>query len=309
MPIKTPAGILETILALPANTKIEIHAPMFQVYAEDPEFIFNEVRKQGCRYVDIDNERIDLSNVVPDSLPGNPHMTAVVDSFVIGPEVEKQLKAGIEHALRVGDSLITIKVIEGLNKAKTNKFMKSFGSSKHALVYGGIGPDFFMFNNPESACRTCGGIGSDKQTHEDLLITNPERSIRDGCFLKDVFQYRPDTHRGYTLYSLSQKIGFSLDEPWQSFTDENRHVIMHGLREPLQLQIPPDTKVKKTSWLRHPFMFHGIAGGIERHYRWYRQRDVPNSGMEEWLDEVDGRIRVHGLQRFPPSRFAETLYY
>ncbi len=234
---------------------------MFQVYAEDPEFIFNEVRKQGCRYVDIDNERIDLSNVVPDSLPGNPHMTAVVDSFVIGPEVEKQLKAGIEHALRVGDSLITIKIVEGLNKAKTNKFMKSFGSSKHALVYGGIGPDFFMF-------------------------TNPERSIHDGCFLKDVFQYRPDTHRGYTLYSLSQKIGFSLDEPWQSFTDENRHVIMHGLQEPLQLQIPPDAKVKKTSWLRHPFMFHGIAGGIERHYRWYRQRDVLNSGMEKWLDEV-----------------------
>ena len=59
-PIKTPVRILESILALPANTKIELHAPIFQVYAEDPEFIFNEVRKQGCRYVDIDHERIDL---------------------------------------------------------------------------------------------------------------------------------------------------------------------------------------------------------------------------------------------------------
>ena len=34
-----------------------------------------------------------------------------------------------------------------------------------------------MFNNPESACRTCGGIGTHKLTHPDLLIPDPRRSI------------------------------------------------------------------------------------------------------------------------------------
>ena len=40
-----------------------------------------------------------------------------------------------------------------------------------------VDPDFFMFNNPESACRTCGGLGVDKLTHPDLLIPDPKRSI------------------------------------------------------------------------------------------------------------------------------------
>ena len=291
VPVKTASQILESLLKLPEGAEVELRAPIFQVYGEDPEFIFNEVRKLGCRYVDIDDGqapvRIDLAENVPDALPGDPKLSTVVDRFVIVPGVEKQLKAGIEHALRVGDSLMSAAVVGGTNDREARRFAQTFGSTQHALVYGDIVPDFFMFNNPESACRTCGGIGTDKRTHPDLLITNPERSLRDGCFLRDAFNYRPDNHRGYTLYSMSQKYGFDIDAPWQDLSDEARDLILYGTRgEPLQLQIPPDAKVRKEGWLRRPYPFQGIAGGIERHYRWYRQRDVANSGMEAWLDRV-----------------------
>ena len=286
-PVKTGSQILESILALPANAEVELRAPIFQVYGEDPEFIFNEARKLGCRYVDVDAERIDLTETVPEALPGDPKLTAVVDRLILVPGVEKQLKAAIEHALRVGDSLMSAAVVGGTTKTVAREFAKTFGSPTHALVYGDIIPDYFMFNNPESACRTCGGIGTDKQTHQDLLITNPERSIREGCFLRDAFNYRPDNHRGYTIYSLGEKYGFDLDTPWQELNEEAREVILHGTRgEPLQLQIPPDAKVRKEGWLRWQWPFPGIAGGIERNYRRYRQQDVANSGMEAWLDRV-----------------------
>ncbi|MCY3813545.1 MAG: excinuclease ABC subunit UvrA [Gammaproteobacteria bacterium] len=292
VPVKTASQILESLLKLPEGAEVELRAPIFQVYGEDPEFIFNEIRKLGCRYVDIDADgkppvRIDLAENVPDTLPGDPKLSTVVDRFVLVPGVEKQLKAGIEHALRVGDSLMSAAVVGGTTEREARRFAQTFGSARHALVYGDIVPDFFMFNNPESACRTCGGIGTDKRTHPDLLITNPERSVREGCFLRDAFNYRPDNHRGYTLYSLSQEYGFDLDTPWQDLSDEARDLILYGTRgEPLQLQIPPDAKVRKEGWLRRPYPFQGIAGGIERHYRWYRQRDVANSGMEAWLDRV-----------------------
>ncbi len=286
-PVKTASQILESILALPENAEVELRAPIFQVYGEDPEFIFNEARKLGCRYVEVDGERIDLTETVPEALPGDPKLTAVVDRLVLVPGVEKQLKAAIEHALRVGDSLMSAAVVGGTTKTAAREFAKTFGSPTHALVYGDIIPDFFMFNNPESACRTCGGIGTDKQTHQDLLITNPERSIREGCFLRDAFNYRPDNHRGYTNYSLGEKYGFDLDTPWQELGEEARDVILHGTRgDPVQLQIPPDAKVRKEGWLRWPWPFPGIAGGIERNYRRYRQQDVPNSGMEAWLERV-----------------------
>ena len=286
VPTKTSSQILESLLALPTGTEVELRAPIFQVHGEMPEFVFNEVRKLGCRFVDIDDKRIDLTEEVPEALPGDPRLSALVDQITIAPAAERQLKAAIEHTLRVGDSMMSAAVVGGNARTK-RAFAKTFGSATHALVYGDIVPDFFMFNNPESACRTCGGIGTDKRTHPDLLVTNPERSIREGCFLRDVGTFRADSHRGYTLHTLAEEYGFSLDTPWRELDDEQRDLVLYGTRgEPITLRAPPDAKERKKNWEGRAFAFQGIAGGIERHYRWYRQRDVASSGMEAWLDRV-----------------------
>ena len=278
--------ILEQLLSLPEGTQIEIQAPIFLVYGEEPSFIFTEVRKQGCRSAIIDGERVDLTDEVPQMVGNESHLRAVVDTFTISDDIDKQLKAGIEHALRVGDSLLTIDIQGGISKKGKDHFMSTFGSKTHHLVYGDIEPDFFQFNNPESACRTCSGIGTAKITHRELLVTNPERSIREGCFLRDAYTYKVDTHAGYVMYALSQDHDFDLDEPWENLSPEQQDIVLYGPGKPIQLQIPPDVKERKERWLRWPNNYAGVAGSIERHYRWYRQRDVPSSGMEAYLDRV-----------------------
>src|SRR5205085_362869 len=84
-----------------------------------------------------------------------------------------------------------------------------------AAVYADIGPAFFQFNNPESACRTCGGLGVDKLTHPDLLVPDPDRSILGGCFVREAFKYNPDTWDGRLMFSLSNLLNFQLDTPWR----------------------------------------------------------------------------------------------
>ena len=287
VPIKTASNILESILTLPMGAEFELQVPIFLIYGEDASVLFTEVRKQGCRTVIIDGERVDLSEEVPEGVEGTPQMYAVVDKLKLIDGVDKQLKTAIEHALRVGDSLLTIEITSGVSKRAQSQFFKSFGSSKHHLVYGDIVPDFFVFNKPEAACRTCGGIGTTKLTHRDLLVTNPERSLRQGCFLRDAFSYRPESHSGYSLYTVTQEYDIDMDKPWQELSDEAQDIILYGTKgKLLQLQIPPESKDRKERWLRWPINFNGVAGTIERRYRWYRQQDVPNSNMERWLDRV-----------------------
>ncbi len=287
VPIKTTSTIVEALMSLPAGTEFELLAPVFQIYGEEPKVLFTEIRKQGCRKVYIDDDPIDLTQEVPEALEGEPRIFAVVDQITLVAGVEKQLKAAVEHSLRVGDSLMTVGIVKGLQASAKTKFAQEFGSKTHGLVYGDIVPDFFMFNNPESACRTCGGVGRDKQTHPDLLVTNPEASIREGCFLRDAFSYKVDQFNGYLLYSVAEEYGFSLDTPWRELSEEHRNLVMYGTQGKLvKLQIPPDVKERKERWLRWPSNFRGVAGQIESHYRWYKQRDVPNSGMEAYLDRV-----------------------
>ncbi len=144
-----------------------------------------------------------------------------------------------------------------------------------------------MFNNPESACRTCGGLGVDKLTHPELLVPDPHRSILGGCFVREAFKYNPDTWDGRMKFSLFEALDFPLDSPWKDLRDDARNAILYGIdQKKIPMLTPPDAKVRRDEHDSREVGFHGIARRIERHYRRYRQRGEANSRMEEWLDKV-----------------------
>jgi excinuclease ABC subunit A len=285
-PSRSAGQILEAILSLPAGTSVELRAPVFRVYGEDLEVVFTEVRKKGCRHMVIDGSRVDLSAEVELDEPAVRDMDAVVDRFVVNRKHEKAIKAGIAAALLVGDGLLQVHVERGADKAAVERFYRGLCSPTHHLVYGEIGPEYFVFNNPESACRTCGGLGVDKLTHPELLVPDPRRSIRTGCFVREAFRYNPETWDGRIMYSLSQRLGFSLDEPWERLPESSRHAILYGVEGKFRTVAPPEAPLKREDWDRHEVGFHGIARRIERHYRRYRQRGEASSRMEAWLDKV-----------------------
>ena len=286
-PSRTANQILEAILALPEGAGIELRAPVFPVYGEELDFVFTEIRKKGCRELIIDRKTVDISAEVTVDEANVRHMDAVVDRFVVGRKHEKAIKAGIAATLLVGDGLMQVHVTKGASKPEAERFYKGLCSTTHHLVYGGIEPEFFVFNNPESACRTCGGLGVHKITHPELLVPDPARSILGGCFVKEAFKYNPDTWDGRVMYSLSKALGFSLETPWEKLSEKVRNTILYGLDgKKLKTSLPPDAKVKRDEFQGHEVGFGGIARRIERNYRRYRQRGEANSGMEEWLDKV-----------------------
>jgi excinuclease ABC subunit A len=287
VPSRTANQILEAILGLPDGAEIELRAPVFPVYGEELEFVFTEVRKKGCRELIIDGKRVDISAEVTVDEDAVKNMDAVVDRFVTGQRHEKAIKAGIAATLLVGDGLMQVEVLKGASKTEADRFYKGLCSPTHHFVYGGIEPEYFMFNNPESACRTCGGLGIHKITHPELLVPDPKRSIIGGCFVREAFKYNPDTWDGRIMYSLAKTVRFSLETPWEKLPETARNAILYGLDgKKMKVLMPPDCKVKREQWDDKEVGFHGIARRIERHYRRYRQRGEASSGMEEWLDKV-----------------------
>jgi excinuclease ABC subunit A len=300
-PSRSSSQILESILSLPEGTEIELRAPVFPIYGEDLEVLFAEVRKKGCRRMFIDGKPIDLADrAEPDTDDENSRgsepsesagidaqMEAAVDRFIVARKHEKAIKAGIAATLLVGDGLMQVQVLKGASKADAQRFYKESSSPTHHLIYGDIGPDYFMFNNPESACRTCGGLGVDKLTHPELLIPDPQRSILGGCFVREAFKYNPDTWDGRMMFSLAAALPFPLDAAWKDLPESARDAILYGVGiNKIRIVTPPDAKVRRQDQEGREVGFHGIARRIERWYRHYRQRGEANSRMEAWLDKV-----------------------
>ena len=286
LPIKSSTQILDELLALPAGTEVELRAPVTRIYGEDLDFLFAEIRKKGYRHMVVDGTPVDISGEVDFDASGDLRMEVIVDRFVLKPGVEKQLAKGIHNALLVGDQFLKIHVASCSSKRAVERFYASYGCPEHHIAVGDLAPDYFQFNNPASACRTCLGLGTYMVVHRDLLVPDKSLSIRGGCFVKDAFNYKPDTWSGRVMYSLSAHMGFSLDTPFAELPAVIQDVLFDGTSEKFPLLSPPDAKEPDHKLLGKPWGFGGIGKGIERNYKRYRQKQVASSGMEAWLEKV-----------------------
>jgi excinuclease ABC subunit A len=245
------------------------------------------VRKKGCRRLIIDGKPVDLAARVDLDESHVRDMDAVVDRLVVSPRHEKAIRAGVASTLLVGDGLMQVHIVKGASKSEAERFYRGLCSPTHHFVYGDVAPEYFVFNKPSGACRTCDGLGVHKLTHPELLIPDPRRSILGGCFVPEAFRYNPDTWDGRLMYSLAKALRFSLEAPWEKLPEAVRGALLYGIdARKVRLAAPPEAKEKRGDWEGQEVGFGGIARRIERHYRRYRQRGEASSGMEAWLDKV-----------------------
>jgi excinuclease ABC subunit A len=78
------------------------------------------------------------------------------------------------------------------------------------------------FNSPLGACPVCEGLGVEDRVDPELLIADPQRTLREGALV-------PTTPTGYIVYSqvtvdvldrVCGAHGFSVDVPWRELDEE-----------------------------------------------------------------------------------------
>jgi len=114
------------------------------------------------------------------------------------------------------------------------------GSGKSSLVFDIIAKEgqrryfvsrsLFSFNSAIGRCQACKGIGKQEQIDLHRLVTNPQRSIREGALA-------PTLPNGYIMYSqvtinvlnqVCEAEGFNVDIPWNDLTGQQRKVVLYG---------------------------------------------------------------------------------
>ncbi len=310
-PSRTSSQILEAILSLPEGAEIELRAPVFKVYGEELDFVFTELRKKGCRALIIDGKPVDISEEVELDEVEGPR-----DGRGRGPlrrsaeSTRRRSRPAIAATLLVGDGLMQVHVVKGASKAERERFYRGLCSPTHHFVYGDIGPEYFVFNNPESACRTCGGLGR-RQADASRICSFPTRSAASSAAVscKEAFKYNPDTWDGRMMYSLSEALDFSLDSPWHELPETVRHAILYGI----------DTEDRRCACRR--MRRRGATNGRGKRGRLRRDRAADRAALPPLpaarrselghggvARQGDGRAHVPRLPRRAPARHAAAVH-
>ena len=111
VPTRTPYQLMERILSLPEGTELEIYAPVFKIYDEDYPYLFDDVRLKGCRRVRINGDLHDLSEEIALDEQVEYNIQAIIDRFVIKPDIDKQILATLDHAILVGEGFMSFHTV------------------------------------------------------------------------------------------------------------------------------------------------------------------------------------------------------
>ena len=110
--IRTPHQMMEHLLSLPKGTEVEVRAPVYKIHGEDYEFLFEQIRVNGYRRARIDGKPRDLGEHI-ELDEDEPHtIEAVIDSFVVGPGIDRQVVTSLEHGLKLGDGLLGFHIVK-----------------------------------------------------------------------------------------------------------------------------------------------------------------------------------------------------
>jgi excinuclease ABC subunit A len=284
--IRTPYQMMEHLLSLPRGTEVEVRAPVYKIHGEDYAYLFEQIRVNGYRRARIDGKPCDLGEHI-ELDEDQPHaVEAVVDTFVVGPGMDKEVVTSLEHGLKLGDGLLGFHIIKPKQGSAHKKFYDGFGCTRHRLVAGTMQAFQFTFNDPAGACPTCAGIGTAMRVHPSLLVPDPKRTLNEEAFVRAAISNSPDSWGGRMLYSLAAHYGFSLDTPFQELAEEHVQVLLYGTRgEPFEVRVPPKAKFGQQH-AGKKIKFNGIVNQLEHHYHRYRKQGTSNAGMDEYLKKV-----------------------
>lgn len=312
VPVKSVPQMLEHVLALPAGTEVEIRAPVLKFYAEDYAYLFDDLRTKGYRRVYIDGRLCDTSQPLELDEECAYQLDILVDRFVVGDGIDRQVLAALEHGLLVGEGFLSLHVSNpehaGVDRAA---FYAGFACPEHGVLMGEVGPHYFSFNLPSasSSCVTCLGLGTYRQVHPDLLVPDKSRTIRGGAFVHAAFHYDKNSWDGRIMYSLAQHYGFSLDAPFQDLPDEIVDMLFYGTGGERFKIVLPEGATQGSQHAGKDMRFGGIINRIERHYRRYRREGTYNHWMEEWFKKVMVEYTCPDCRgrRLKPQRFLVTV--
>ena len=175
-----------------------------KIYGEDYAYLLAEIRNRGHRRMYVDDVACDISEDMELDQARTYALEAVIDKFVVKHpgardgrrdlrhDIEQAIVTSIQNGLRVGEGFVRFRV-QGLEArdwrlAENDErqasrlqppasFWNGFACPQHHVTMGELKSYYFAFNDPDSACRSCSGLGTYYKVHPHLLVVDPARSI------------------------------------------------------------------------------------------------------------------------------------
>jgi excinuclease ABC subunit A len=254
---QTVSEMVDTLLALPIDTKIMLLAPIVNSRKGEQQDLFEDLKAQGFIRLRIDGEIYEIDALPKLTKTKKHQVDVVVDRIKINPEIKQRMTESTETALRLADGkMIAIE----MDNNKSHLFSAKFACPLCDYSLEELEPRIFSFNNPMGACPECDGLGNINFFDPKRVVAFPHLSLASGAIKgwdkRNQFYFQ-------LLQSLSEHYKFDLETVFEELPEKIQDVILNGSGSE---QISFSYLNERGQVNKKMHSFEGILNNLKRRY-------------------------------------------
>ncbi|PTA42625.1 excinuclease ABC subunit UvrA [Micromonospora sp. RP3T] len=299
---QSPQQIVDRLLAMAEGTRFMVLAPVVRGRKGEYVDLFAELQAKGYARARVDGVVHPLTE--PPKLKKQEKHTieVVIDRLSVKASAKQRLTDSVEAALGLSGGLVLLDFVDLAedDPARERRYSEHLACpNDHPLAIEDLEPRVFSFNAPYGACPECTGLGTKKEVDPELIIPDPERTLREGA----IQPWSTGHNLEYflrLLEALGESQHFDVDTPWRALPSRAQKTILHGSDDQVHVRY-------RNKYGRERSYYTGFEGVVQ----WIERRHTDTES--EWSrDKYEGYMRdvpcaACGGARLKPEVLAVTL--
>jgi len=254
---QTVSQMVDSILALPEDTKLMILAPVVRERKGEHLDLFEELKSQGFVRVRVNSETYELDAVPKLAKTIKHNIDVVVDRIKVRADMKQRIAESFETALRLAEGKA---IAVEMDNEKEHLFSAKFSCPACDYSLAELEPRLFSFNNPMGACPKCDGLGQISFFDPKRVVAFPHLSLAAGAIKgwdkRNQFYFQ-------MLTSLSTHYGFDLDTAFETLPAHIQQILLNGSgKETIAFKYLNE----RGSFFQKSHTFEGILNNLHRRY-------------------------------------------
>ena len=277
---QTVDNIVDSIMELPAGTKIQIMAPVVKGKKGTHAKVLENAVKNGFVRARIDGEIHLLEEEIELKKTFKHNIDIVIDRIIIKEEIEQRVADSVETAMKLTGDVVTVNIIDGEDMV----FSGSLACPDCGISIEELAPRMFSFNNPYGACKFCDGLGSLSKVDPALIIDDADKSLIDGAIYATGWNSAGDTKSYAYMYftALAKHYGFDIDTPFKDLPDNIKDIVFYGSGDE-EIELEYDRSYGNG---KYKGTFEGVVTNLERRYN-SRGLDYAKHDIEKYISDIE----------------------
>lgn len=272
---QTIEQMVDRIMQYEDRTKLQVLAPIVSGRKGTHAKVFEDIKRQGYVRVRVNGEMREVEEEIELEKNKKHSIEVVIDRVVVKDGIEARLADSLETALKLGEGNVIIDVI-----GREELLFSEHHACPHCgFSIGELEPRMFSFNSPYGACPTCDGLGSKLKVDVDLVIPNPDLSLKEHA----IAPWEPTSSQYYPqlLEAVCHHYGIPMDVPVKELDKAQLDKVLNGSgQERIHFRYENDFGQIR----ENDIIFEGVLNNIERRYK-ETSSDYIREQMEKYMGQ------------------------